>query len=251
MPTPGVFESDTFFKKFSKSERWLRWKIRNRRIVLDRPVEKYRDQRLFRSDTFFKKFSVQKKKKKKWLRDYHHSKALVETDISISSPGRGPSETSSWPFFVFFSIVQFLRAKRAPVSPRRSVKISSRSVKAFWHKLEKTASRHLFLPFFLFLGLFRPRQNFFAILWQFPTKRNRDLFDSARRSWPDLSIPKIKSPCPDWPWFFHPIRKARWRNCATVDGFWWFPTCHGVRLGTVRRAFWCWIRFCKYILQML
>ena len=52
---------------------------------------------------FFQKiFKVQKKKKKKLLTHYHRSKALVETDISIASPGRGPSETSSWLFFFFF-----------------------------------------------------------------------------------------------------------------------------------------------------
>ena len=52
---------------------------------------------------FFQKiFKVQKKKKKKLLTHYHRSKALVETDISIASPGRGPSETSSWLFFFLF-----------------------------------------------------------------------------------------------------------------------------------------------------
>ena len=38
-----------------------RERIRDRRVVLDRPVEKYRDRRLFRSDTFFKKFSKSKR----------------------------------------------------------------------------------------------------------------------------------------------------------------------------------------------
>ena len=52
---------------------------------------------------FSKKCSKsKKKKKKKLLTHYHRSKALVETDISITSPGRGPSETSSWLFFFFF-----------------------------------------------------------------------------------------------------------------------------------------------------
>ena len=40
------------------------------------------------------------KKKKKFPQYYPRSKALVESDISIASPGRGPSRTSSWLFFV-------------------------------------------------------------------------------------------------------------------------------------------------------
>ena len=40
------------------------------------------------------------KKKKKFPQYYPRSKALDESDISIASPGRGPSRTSSWLFFV-------------------------------------------------------------------------------------------------------------------------------------------------------
>ena len=107
-----------------------------------------------------------------------------------------------------------------------------------------------FCHFSFFLASFGRGKDFLANLWQFPTKRNRDLFDGTRRCWLDSSTPKIKSPCPDWPWFFYPIWKARWQICATIHGFWWIPTCHGVRLGTVRRAFWCWIQFFKYIPKM-
>ena len=248
-----VFRSDTFFQKFSKSKRWLHWKICDRRVVLDRPVEKYRDRRLFRSeDTFSKKCSKsKKKKKKKLLTHYHRSKALVEIDISMSSPGRGPSETSSWLFFFsFFPIVQFLRAKRAPVSPRRSVKISARSVHALWLKVEKTASRHLFLPFFVFFGLFRTRKRLSRHPLAISDREEPRSLRYRPASRLDSSTPKKKSPRPDCPWFFYPIRKARWRICATVDGFWRFPTCHRLRPGTVRRAFWRWIRFCNYIPQM-
>ena len=39
-------------------------------------------------------------KKKKFPQYYPRSKALDESDISIASPGRGPSRTSSWLFFV-------------------------------------------------------------------------------------------------------------------------------------------------------
>ena len=55
-----------------------------------------------RRTLFPKSFQSPKKKKKKLLTHYHRSKALVETDISIASPGRGPSETSSWLFFFLF-----------------------------------------------------------------------------------------------------------------------------------------------------
>ena len=55
-----------------------------------------------RRTLFPKNFQSPKKKKKRLLTHYHRSKALVETDISIASPGRGPSETSSWLFFFFF-----------------------------------------------------------------------------------------------------------------------------------------------------
>jgi len=44
--------------------------------------------------------SPKKKKKKKFPQYYPRSKALVESDISIASPGRGPSRTSSRLFFV-------------------------------------------------------------------------------------------------------------------------------------------------------
>ena len=49
-----------YFEILTKSKRWLRWKIRNRRVVLDLPVEKYRDRRVFRSDTFSKNFQSPK-----------------------------------------------------------------------------------------------------------------------------------------------------------------------------------------------
>ena len=144
--------------------------------------------------------SPKKKKKKKLLTHYHRSKALVEIDISIASPGRGPSETSSWLFFFsFFPIVQFLRAKRAPVSPRRSVKISARSVHALWLKVEKTASRHLFLPFFVFFGLFRTTKRLSRHPLAISDREEPRSLRYRPASRLDLSTPKKKSPSPDWP----------------------------------------------------
>ena len=49
-----------YFEILTKSKRWLRWKIRNWRVVLDLPVEKYREWRVFRSDTFSKDFQSPK-----------------------------------------------------------------------------------------------------------------------------------------------------------------------------------------------
>ena len=229
-----------------------RERIRDRRVVLDRPVENYRDRRLFRSeDTFSKKFSKSKKKKKK---SYSHITTVRKLSSRPTFLSHRQDEVRVRPrpgfFFSFFSIVQFLRAKRAPVSPRRSVKISARSVHALWLKVEKTASRHLFLPFFVSFGLFRTTKRLSRHPLAISDREEPRSLRYRPASRLDSSTPKKKSPRPDWPWFFYPIWKARWRICATVDGFWRFPTCHRLRWGSVRRAFWRWIRFCNYIPQM-
>ena len=164
-------------------KRWLHRKICDRRVILDRPVEKYRDRRVFRSeDAFSKKFSKsKKKKKKKWLTHYHRSKALVETDISIASPGRGPSETSSWLFFFLFfrscnfdaqNVHRCLLDALWKFRPDPSTRCGSKS--------KKPPPGTSFCHFSSLLASFGRGKDFLAILWQFPTDRNRDLFDIAR-----------------------------------------------------------------------
>ena len=149
---------------------------------------------------FFQKiFKVQKKKKKSYL----HITTVRKLSSRPTFLSHRQDEVRVRPrpgfFFSFFSIVQFLRAKRAPVSPRRSVKISARSVHALWLKVEKTASRHLFLPFFVFLGLFRMRKRLSRHPLAISDREEPRSLRYRPASRLDLSTPKKKSPCPDWP----------------------------------------------------
>ena len=149
---------------------------------------------------FSKKCSKSKKKKKK---SYLHITTVRKLSSRPTFLSHRQDEVRVRPrpgfFFSFFSIVQFLRAKRAPVSPRRSVKISARSVHALWLKVEKTASRHLFLPFFVFLGLFRMRKRLSRHPLAISDREEPRSLRYRPASRLDLSTPKKKSPRPDWP----------------------------------------------------
>ena len=153
-----------------------------------------------RRTLFPKNFQSPKKKKKK---SYLHITTVRKLSSRPTFLSHRQDEVRVRPrpgfFFSFFSIVQFLRAKRAPVSPRRSVKISARSVHALWLKVEKTASRHLFLPFFVFLGLFRMRKRLSRHPLAISDREEPRSLRYRPASRLDLSTPKKKSPCPDWP----------------------------------------------------
>ena len=87
-----------YFEILTKSKRWLRWKIRNRWVVLDLPVEKYRDRRVFRSDTFSKNFQSPKG-------DYAGTSAIGESFSTCQSRdfhGRVSSHCGLWNILKFW-----------------------------------------------------------------------------------------------------------------------------------------------------
>ena len=171
-----------YFEILTKSKRWLRWKIRNRRVILDRPVGKYRNRRVFRSeDTFSKKFSKSKKKKTK---SYLHITTVRKLSSRPTFLSHRQDEVRVRPrpgfFFLFFRSCNFyaqnvhrcLLDALWKFRPDPSTRCGS--------KLKKPPPGTSFCHFSSFLASFGWGKDFLAILWQFPTERNRDLFDIAR-----------------------------------------------------------------------
>ena len=72
-----------YFEILTKSKRWLRWKIRNRRVVLDLPVERPSWARLFPLRTL--KYYEILTKSKRWLRSKIRNRRVV-LDLPVERP---------------------------------------------------------------------------------------------------------------------------------------------------------------------